>query len=223
MEFMLGAANFGNKYKGIALNENECFAIMDKAWELGIRTIDTAASYGESERIISDWCLIRRKRFKVYTKGRSEDDFDRSEQILGYALHAKLWHNYDPGEDEVLREVDGVSCYGMEWLDLLHEVDISIIQVPWNVLDRRHDNTAAMATDYGVQSICRSIFIRGEAFNVPTKIAGIPFWQWCLQGVPDFDYVIVGVDSAEQLEQIVKVPKMQIRYTDKGVEYVTEA
>lgn len=216
MEFMLGAANFGNKYKEIALNENECFAIMDKAWELGIRTIDTAASYGESERIISDWCLIRRKRFKVYTKGRSEDDFDRSEQILGYALHAKLWHNYDPGEDEVLREVDGVSCYGMEWLDLLHEVDISIIQVPWNVLDRRHDKTADMAHDYGVQAICRSIFIRGEAFKMP-EIGGRPFWHWCLQNVPDFDYVIVGADTPQQLEEIVNVPRFEMRYTDEGV------
>ena len=42
MNLILGTANFGNNYKGLNLPEGECFAIMDKAWELGIRTIDTA-------------------------------------------------------------------------------------------------------------------------------------------------------------------------------------
>ena len=216
MNFMLGTANFGNNYKGLNLPEGECFAIMDKAWELGIRTIDTARGYGDSEKIIAKWINSTGKRFKVYTKGRSEDDFKRSEDILGMAIHAKLWHNYAYG-DEITCQIDGVSCYDMEWFDLMHQTDISIIQVPWNIIDRRNYVAAAMARDYGLQAICRSIFIRGEAFKM-ADIAGRPFWHWCLQGLPDFDYAIVGVDSAQQLEEIMSVPEaLRLKYTDEGV------
>ena len=121
--------------------------------------------YGDSEKIIAKWINSTGRRFKVYTKGRSEDDFNCSEDILGMAIHAKLWHNYAYG-DEINCQIDGVSCYDMEWFDLMHQTDISIIQVPWNIIDRRNYVAAAMARDYGLQAICRSIFIRGEAFKM---------------------------------------------------------
>jgi aryl-alcohol dehydrogenase-like predicted oxidoreductase len=212
---MLGGAAFGNEYKGLKLDKDKCFAIMDKAWELGIRTIDTARGYGDSEEIIADWCHDRGKRLLVYTKGRSKEDFDRSTEILGKLIHAKLWHNYTT-DDEIDCQIDGVSCYDSEWFDLMHQTDISIIQVPWNIIDRQNTMAAKMAHDYGLEAICRSIFIRGEAFKM-ADIAGRPFWTWCLQDIPEFDYAIIGVDSAEQLEEIMNVPRHTIRYTDEGV------
>ena len=149
MQFQLGSANFGNSYKSLLLPEGECFAIMDKAWELGIRTIDTARGYGDSEKIIAKWINSTGNRFKVYTKGRSDDDFKQSEDILGMAIHAKLWHNYAHG-DEITCQIDGVSCYNMEWFDLMHQTDISIIQVPWNIIDRSNTllQVCPAITDY---------------------------------------------------------------------------
>jgi aryl-alcohol dehydrogenase-like predicted oxidoreductase len=62
----LGCGNFGGVGSAPALfgqgeSREEAFAVMDAAWELGIRLFDTAASYGggRSERWIGEWTAAR--------------------------------------------------------------------------------------------------------------------------------------------------------------------
>lgn len=222
---MLGTANFGNEYKGVFIGRDTAYKILKKAWELGIRDIDTARSYGESEQIIGEYIKFSGRKFRVWTKGRSEEDKEISEETLGLPPHAWLIHNYKKN-DPYFPGCSGVSCYGDEWKYAAQELfytknehyQYQYVQVPWNILDRRHSNTPHEARGVELGSIARSIFIRGEAFKMP-YLAGVPFWHWCLQDVPDFDYIIVGVDSPHQLEEIVRVPQMEIQYSDKGVSW----
>src|SRR5689334_10473052 len=67
---ILGCGNFGGvgstpKFFGQGESEEEAFALMDAAWELGITAFDTADAYGggRSERAIGSW--IRTKSSNV--------------------------------------------------------------------------------------------------------------------------------------------------------------
>jgi aryl-alcohol dehydrogenase-like predicted oxidoreductase len=71
----LGCGNFGGIGSAPAFfdqgeNRDEAFAIMDAAWDLGIRLFDTAASYGggRSERWIGEWLRERGRLPVIETK-----------------------------------------------------------------------------------------------------------------------------------------------------------
>src|ERR671925_562546 len=76
---VLGCGNFGGigsapAFFGQGESEEEAFAIMDAAWDLGITTFDTADAYGggRSETAIGKWLRARgsdvRDRIVVTTK-----------------------------------------------------------------------------------------------------------------------------------------------------------
>jgi len=71
----LGCGNFGGigsapAFFGRGESREEAFAVMDAAWELGIRLFDTAASYGggRSEQWIGEWMTDRDRRPLIATK-----------------------------------------------------------------------------------------------------------------------------------------------------------
>ena len=71
----LGCGNFGGvgsapAFFGQGESREEAFAIMDAAWDLGVRLFDTAASYGggRSERWIGEWTAARGRDPIVETK-----------------------------------------------------------------------------------------------------------------------------------------------------------
>ena len=71
----LGCGNFGGigsapEFYGQGENEEEAFAIMDAAYELGINVFDTADAYGggRSEAMIGRWCAARGVRPAITTK-----------------------------------------------------------------------------------------------------------------------------------------------------------
>jgi aryl-alcohol dehydrogenase-like predicted oxidoreductase len=72
---ILGCGNFGGigsapEFFGRGEGEDEAFRIMDAAWELGIRTFDTADAYGggRSETMIGNWIRSRGQVPKITTK-----------------------------------------------------------------------------------------------------------------------------------------------------------
>src|SRR5256885_16793071 len=73
---ILGCGNFGGigsapEFFGQGESEDEALAIMDAAWELGIRTFDTADAYGGGRRepAIGRWRRGRGRRAVGATKG----------------------------------------------------------------------------------------------------------------------------------------------------------
>lgn len=221
---ILGTANFGNEYKGLRLDYKASSAILDKARELGIWNLDCARSYGTAEQFIATYCQETGSMFQVYTKGRSRDDYERSRQILGGNLWRWLYHMRGFNQEwfDFPDIIDGVSCYGDEWRAVQKIRPLEILQVPWNIIDRRHTKTVVEAHLQEIKVFARSLFIRGEAFRWP-RIAGLHMWMWCLQDLPDFDGIIVGVDTPQQLEEIAKAPKgLKLVYTDKGLVWLID-
>src|SRR3954462_10511808 len=75
MTVVLGCGNFGGigsapAFFGQGETREEAFAIMDAAWELGLRWFDTADAYGggRSEQWIGDWTRARGNRPRVTSK-----------------------------------------------------------------------------------------------------------------------------------------------------------
>jgi aryl-alcohol dehydrogenase-like predicted oxidoreductase len=118
---VLGGGNFGGvgsdlKLVGKGEDEQDAFAIMDAAWQRGVRRFDTASSYGggRSERTIGAWIAARRPE--------------------GLTLTSKVFHPVHEHDDsglaaERIRRVarESAARLGVERIDryLVHEPDPS--------------------------------------------------------------------------------------------------
>jgi D-threo-aldose 1-dehydrogenase len=126
-----GAANVGNLYR--AMTDEEAWAVLDAAWESGIRYFDTAPHYGLglSERRLGAFLATKpRADYVVSTKvGRllrpSPDTADRLDDDNQFAVPAALRRVWD-------FSVDGVRTSLEESLERLglSEVDIVYLHDP---------------------------------------------------------------------------------------------
>jgi aryl-alcohol dehydrogenase-like predicted oxidoreductase len=116
---VLGCGNFGGigsapAFFGQGESEDEAFALMDAAWDRGIRAFDTADAYGggRSETWIGRWMAERGRRPAITTK----------------VFHSVVGDPDDRGlaRERILRQIDGsLERLGLERVDLylLHEPD----------------------------------------------------------------------------------------------------
>jgi aryl-alcohol dehydrogenase-like predicted oxidoreductase len=114
----LGCGNFGGvgsapEFFGRGIAEPEAFAIMDAAWDLGLRHFDTADAYGggRSEAAIGRWMRARGRRPLLTTKTFNP-------------MEAGADHGLAP--DRVRRQfVSGLERLGVDRVDvyLAHDVD----------------------------------------------------------------------------------------------------
>ncbi|EDP74913.1 aldo/keto reductase [Hydrogenivirga sp. 128-5-R1-1] len=237
----LGTAQFGLDY-GIAnergkIPKEEVFKILDLALDKGIDTLDTARAYGEAEKILGEYPKI--KRFKVITKfsENAEEELNESLQSLklrkvyGLLAHRAEVFIKDPSLwDEVLKlkmeglvDKVGFSIYFPWELERLLELNFDIVQVPYNVLDRRFEPLLPKLKNRGIEVHVRSAFLQGLLLIDLTELnpffddikpillelrklsqnKGVELKDLLLCYVlknPHVDKVVVGVDSIKQLE-----------------------
>ena len=115
----LGCGNFGGigsapAFFGGGESRDDAFALMDAAWDAGIRLFDTAASYGggRSERWVGEWMRDRGRRPVVATKVFHSVTGDSSDRGLA--------------PDRIERELHGsLERLGLDRVDLylIHEPD----------------------------------------------------------------------------------------------------
>jgi aryl-alcohol dehydrogenase-like predicted oxidoreductase len=144
----LGCGNVGGvgsapEFFGGGLNDDEAFALMDAAWEMGVTHFDTADAYGggRSERAIGAWMRSRGVRPTLTTKTfnpieagadrglapeRIERQFVSSLDRLGVdRVELYLAHDYDPyvpldaslDAFERLRRAGRIGAYGVSNFD----------------------------------------------------------------------------------------------------------
>jgi aryl-alcohol dehydrogenase-like predicted oxidoreductase len=94
---MLGCGNFGGvgsapAFFGRGQSEEEAFAIMDAAWELGITHFDTADAYGggRSEAAIGRWARARGVRPQITTKTYNPMDTDEDHGLSRARIERQL-------------------------------------------------------------------------------------------------------------------------------------
>ena len=193
MRLSLGSAQFGSNY-GLTnrtgkVNSSEIRNILDVSRKNGIKTIDTAYSYGDSEETLGK-CGIR--DFKLVSKFPNFSDkiYDLSnlkyfisnslDKLQLSKLHGILFHNsadllnqdahyinecFMKLKEEGLVSKFGVSIYNTAELERIFEknFDIGIVQGPINIFDRRI-LTSGWLNELAKKDIefhARSIFLQG--------------------------------------------------------------
>jgi aryl-alcohol dehydrogenase-like predicted oxidoreductase len=189
VELALGTVQFGMKYgivgRGEPVPTKEVQDIFAKAWEYGIRVLDTAPAYGTIEENL---CSLSKgypfrmvSKIPALPKESSADkvvDFvshsiQKSRERLGERLTTILFHRsedlLEPNgsiawqaasmaiSDSAIRL--GVSCYSPSELVLLqNKFPVSAAQVPGNAWDQRIITTKNIKN---VELYLRSVFLQG--------------------------------------------------------------
>ena len=191
----LGTAQFGMNY-GISSSSgrvqiNEVKKILDYAKSINIDMLDTASTYGKSEKTlgelnVEDFRVVTKTRHFTNSKLTDDDlnllnhDFNNSLQDLKIdSLYGLLIHNTDdlmkPGASKIFEFMQnlkttkkikkiGVSIYENIHLNfVLDNFDIDLVQLPLNIFDRRliDNGMLKLLSQKGIEIHARSIFLQG--------------------------------------------------------------
>ena len=122
-----GAANLGNLYR--AMSDDESWALLEAAWESGVRYFDTAPHYGLglSERRLGSFLATKpREQYRVSTKaGRllrpSPETADRQDDANQFAVPASLRRVWDFSATGIRTGLDeSLERLGLSHVDILY-------------------------------------------------------------------------------------------------------
>lgn len=179
---------------------SEAHQILEEAHMNGIKYLDTAAAYGNSEEIIGQYIQSHQGAFNVITKFHVKEDESIKSQVLEAksklhvsSLSAVMFHSYQDfvTHSYLLEDLEelraqghvgqiGVSVYENEEIEsLLQYEGIDLIQVPFNLLDNDYQKGAILkrARASGKTIHVRSVFLQGlffkEAEFLPKGLMGM--------------------------------------------------
>ena len=191
VDLVLGTAQLGLDY-GATNNmgrprDDDAAALLELALSGGIRTVDTAAAYGDAESRLGN--LDFSSKFNVISKFQCTDDkpLDLEQQLRRLQLqsiHGLLFHSaLDLNSDAGLKALDklrdhkrlgmvekiGFSAYSLEEIHSALSIfpDVDLIQVPGNALDFRilDSEIIRALSGRGVEIHVRSVFLQGLLLN----------------------------------------------------------
>lgn len=242
----LGTVQFGipygiNNTAGIP-DQDELNKIFSSARLNGIFTFDTAIAYGNAEERIRPFLFEGAKVISKFPPTSSAsslaqelvDSMKRLGQNQLYAFMAHdadlllkqpdLWAELIRFQDDKLIVKKGYSLYYPEQLEKLLEANFipEIVQVPYNLLDRRFGPVMKKLFEMGVEIHVRSVFLQGlylmNLSKLPKKLQPISTELKQLHDLansenvsisalalnfatrnPFVHQVVIGVDSSEQL------------------------
>jgi aryl-alcohol dehydrogenase-like predicted oxidoreductase len=195
-KLILGTVQFGLRY-GInntigKMSEDQVFELLEIAYDLGVRTLDTAEAYGNAHSVISNFHKQSKKRFNIISKYSSSNfdyPIDLVERIQvhcsnfnvnyleGYMFHSyndfKMNINNDPNvldniKNSGLVKKIGVSVYSNDEIeDLLNFKNINLIQLPFNLFDNEYQRKEILekAKKRNIEIHTRSVFLQGLFFK----------------------------------------------------------
>ena len=195
-KLILGTVQFGLDY-GInnnsgKLSEKDVTEILNTAYAYGIKLLDTAEAYGDSQERIGAYHKNSINKFQVITKFSSSihnlptniiDRVKRNIETLKVSsLYCYMFHNYSDFEkyfkvyeNDLLQlkkeghiKKIGVSVYtNDEFKKVLENKDIDLIQVPFNLLDNynKRGDLFSKAKELNIEIHTRSAFLQGLFFK----------------------------------------------------------
>jgi aryl-alcohol dehydrogenase-like predicted oxidoreductase len=204
-KLILGTVQFGLDYdinnRSGKPTADGVSAILDLAFQRGIRILDTAEAYGNAQEVIGDYHRASSNRFEIVTKfsaGRkdlSENLTERVAQDLKTLnvdhLYSYMFHSYKDFEAyyeryrsdiETLKEQGlikkfGVSVYTNNELESLLAYPVDLVQLPFNMLDNQaqRGDLIAAAKQKGMEVHTRSVFLQGLFFmeTLPEKLKAL--------------------------------------------------
>lgn len=251
----LGTVQLGLKY-GIKSQrdgkppKSESIDLLRTAYDLGIRYFDTAEVYGDAEVLLRESGVTKKPGVKVVTKidGSVTKNLQRAvngslknlgiDMVDGVLLHDAAYY-YDENERNELIELKesgvvsniGVSVYEPdEALQIVIDGLVDYIQIPYNVLDQRLDQTDffIIAKENGIKVFAQSVFLQGlllfEEDEIPERFMDIkPYLKLYDSITADFgfnkmeaallfaisnrgiDQVVFGIDDERQLMDNIRI------------------
>lgn len=245
-KIVLGTAQFGLQYGVNSAGrpaEPVVRDILAEALEGGINTLDTSSAYGNAEEILGR-CMPAGAPFRIVSKypkgsGPVRECFEASlarlgvEGLYGYLLHhfelfrdhPALWDDFVALKESGRVQKIGFSLYLPEELDFILDagVPFDLLQVPFNLFDRKFMPYMEALHGRGVEIHVRSTFLQGLFFKdreaLPPRLN--PLRKYLLQlddyaresglGIseialnhnlqnPFVDGVLMGVDNVAQLQ-----------------------
>jgi len=190
---ILGTAQFGLNY-GISNkigrpSIDQSSEILEIAHAHGVKILDTAFAYGDSEKVLGK---LNGNRFEIISKlpNLSKMEFTadyreiskliqrtlvntKQKQLHAYLLHTidnlsfngeSLWRQMHKIKEQGLTKKIGYSLYSPRQLDAyFDQYKPDIVQIPMNILDREFQKTGWLKRlkDNGVEIHVRSIFLQG--------------------------------------------------------------
>ena len=193
MKLALGTVQFGLDY-GVANTDGKVdtttmTSILQEAWAKGIDTLDTAISYGESEKRlgmtnVKDWRIVTKlpeipnecTNINTWILNQVQKSLLRLgvTRISALLLHrpdqllesngVEIWKALQDLKQKNIVKKIGFSVYDCNQLDALWDsFQPNIVQMPYNLLDQRFLISGWMKkmNDAGVEIHVRSIFLQG--------------------------------------------------------------
>lgn len=203
MKLILGTVQFGLPYginNGFGKpDQHEVNSILDFAFQSGIRLLDTAEAYGDSQEVIGMYHQQSANKFEIITKFSSKradlpvqlkERIKRDLETLQVdSLYSYMFHSFSDfksyfktfqGELSELKEKGlvkkvGVSVYTNQEIEELLMVDaVDLIQLPFNLLDNNTQRAAMIKKmkDHGKEVHTRSAFLQGLFFMNTNQLPG---------------------------------------------------
>ena len=260
MRIVLGSAQFGLNYgitNNVGkVKSQEVRKILSYARENNINTLDTAIEYGDSEASlgmanISNWRVVTKLPVIPKKTNNIPEWIDQQinssllrlkiPKLDGLLLHNpidllskngnEIWKTIQIKKNEGLVKKIGFSIYSPNELELLwSSYKPDIVQVPFNILDRRIKTSGWLQklNENNVEVHSRSIFLQGLLLMNPIERSKLFYkWQsiwsvldtWLINNnispieaalgfvfsEKNIDCVIVGVESKNQLNEIISI------------------
>lgn len=245
-KLVLGTVQFGLQYGVNSAgrpSEDAVKDILAEAAKGGIATLDTSSAYGNSEEILGE-CITPNESFKIVSKYPKVETpvcemFISSlkrlkvDKLYGYLLHhfevyknnPAVWDEFIALKESGKVQKIGFSLYTPEELEFIlkNGSPFDLIQVPFNIFDKKFLSYMKELHEKGVEIHVRSTFLQGLFFKdrnaLPEKLR--PMKKYLLQldefsnksGLsiseialnynlqnPFIDGVLIGVDNVEQLQ-----------------------
>jgi aryl-alcohol dehydrogenase-like predicted oxidoreductase len=252
LKLALGTVQFGlvygiNNQSGIA-KDDELASIFSFANKCGIDLLDTAQGYGNSEERIGN---LSNDEFNVISKFKQLDspfpfhkELEESlkklkkQSLYGYMAHdgdllienPTWWEGLKIAKERGLIKKIGYSLYTIDQLVSLFEKNIlpDIIQLPYNILDRRFESFLPKLASMGVEIHTRSVYLQGlfqmESNQVPKYLEPLQAYLSTVRGIakknhlsigqiclgfaisnPLINKVVIGIDNLSQLKENVSI------------------
>jgi hypothetical protein len=172
---------YGRRANEVVLPVAEAWAILDRAWELGVRAFDTAEAYGESAERLAAWIASRgvHDEVEVITKVRASDPPERVGAALGRyqgvasrtvlshgAAQASRWSTFITAAQEA-GALAGQSVYTRDEVAAAVLLQgVARVQAPGNIFDRAALDARG---DAPVALDVRSVYLPGVLLVTPER------------------------------------------------------
>tara|TARA_R100000805_G_scaffold18931_1_gene26110 strand:- start:2446 stop:3273 length:828 start_codon:yes stop_codon:yes gene_type:complete len=245
-KIILGTAGLVKDYSSTNLTVDSFLSIWVDSVKHNIKYIDTAFAYDKNNTLLDKLPIqMSNVNTKIELSGEQnyEEQLTNFFDLYGYPLNILYVHDFTLENFKYfvknldyltfLRECGyikklGVSIYTIEELDLLmrkpdfYISEIDVIQIPYNIFDRRFEPHLDKIKSLGKEVHVRSIFLRGSLFNStlsPSKVKNkiddfnkklnnqklslINHSIKFISSNKNIDYIILGINSHEEWSDLI--------------------